>query len=140
MNKGVQTVLGIILFIFLAIPVIGTLNGVSEANAFNTSKVEIVQRLRESGGKVDSSVTEYVNVFNKKFTNGKLEVKKTEDNSGKGMGTIAYGDEVQVTLRGEGSGAFNFTKSAKRQKEEGVKSGKPVYKSTETILIDKRAN
>lgn len=139
MNKGIQTALGIILFVFLAIPTIGTVMGVSEANAFNTSKVELIQRVRETGHD-STSVEEYKANAGTRFEDYTVTVTKVVDNSGEGMSTIAYGDEIEVTISAKGSGSFLFTKSDGLVEEEELESNKPVFQTTERLIVDRRAD
>src|SRR5699024_10289288 len=102
MNKGVQTVLGIVLFLFIAFPVIGAINGFSEANAFNNAKVEVIQRIRETGHD-STSVTEYESEMAERLDNFKVEVELAEDNDNDGE--ITYGDVIEVKISANGSGS-----------------------------------
>lgn len=138
MNKGVQTVLGIILFVFIAFPVIGAINGFSEANAFNNAKVEVIQRIRETGHNSDA-VTGYEADMAERLDGFNVDVTLVEDNDGDGV--ISYGDVIQVSISARGSGAFNFRKSSSRVEEEGRDEGDnlPHFRKTEQILVDRRA-
>lgn len=138
MNKGVQTVLGIVLFIFILFPVLGAINGFSEANAFNNAKVEVIQRIRETGH--DSpTVTSYEEAMAERLDDFGVEVTLVEDNDGNGE--ISYGDVIEVRVSANGSGAFNFTKSTSKVTEEGRDEGDnlPHFRKTEQILVDRRA-
>lgn len=139
MNKGVQTVLGIVLFVFILFPVIGSINGYSEANAFNNAKVEVIQRIRETGHD-STAVTEYVADMAGRLDDFKYEVTLIEDNDGDGV--ISYGDVIQVDISAKGSGSFNFKKSAGQVTEEGrdEDDNLPHFQTRKQILVDRRAD
>lgn len=138
MNKGVQTVLGIVLFLFIAFPVIGAINGFSEANAFNNAKVEVIQRIRETGHD-STAVTEYESEMAERLDNFNVEVTLAEDNDNDGE--ITYGDVIEVKISADGSGSFNFKKSASKVSEEGrdADDNLPHFQKTERVIVDRRA-
>lgn len=140
MNKGVQTALGMVIFILLLIPNLGTIAGYSEANAFNTAKVEVIQRIRESGHN-SASVREYIESVNERFDGTyKVDVALAEDNDGDGA--ISYGDVIKVSIEARGSGDMNFTKSANKVQEEGRASDDnvPHFRTSENIVVDRRVD
>ena len=139
MNKGVQTVLGIVLFVFILFPVIGSINGYSEANAFNNAKVEVIQRIRETGHE-STAVTGYVADMAERLDDFKYEVTLVEDNDGDGE--ISYGDVIQVDISAKGSGSFNFKKSSGKVTEEGREEDDnlPHFQTSKQILVDRRTD
>lgn len=138
MNKGVQTVLGIVLFVFILFPVLGAINGFSEANAFNNAKVEVIQRIRETGHN-STAVTSYEEQMAERLDGFSVDVTLVEDNDG--SGDITYGDIIEVHISARGSGAFNFTKSSSKVAEEGREEDDnlPHFRKTEQLLVDRRA-
>lgn len=139
MNKGVQTVLGIVLFVFILFPVIGSINAFSEANAFNNAKVEVIQRIRETGHD-STAVTEYVEDMAKRLDDFNYKYTLIEDNDGDGE--ISYGDVIQVDISAKGSGSFNFKKSSGKVQEEGREEDDnlPHFRTSKQILVDRRAD
>lgn len=138
MNKGLQTFAGIVLFVLLVIPALGIIVGFSEANAFNTAKVETIQRIRETGHN-SPSVTDYIASVNERFDDTyKVNITLDEDNDGDGK--ISYGDVIKVGITAEGSGSFKFKKSKSQVEKEGRAEGDnlPQYKTSERLLIDRR--
>ena len=139
MNKGVQTVLGIVLFVLILFPVIGSINGYSEANAFNNAKVEVIQRIRETGHD-STSVTEYEEAMAERLDGFEVVVSLLEDNDGDG--DISYGDVIQVDISAKGSGSFNFKKSSGKVAEEGrdEDDNLPHFRTSKQILVDRRTD
>ena len=139
MNKGVQTVLGIVLFVFILFPVIGSINAFSEANAFNNAKVEVIQRIRETGHD-STAVTEYEDAMAERLDGFEVVVSLVEDNDGDGE--ISYGDVIQVDISAKGSGSFNFKKSSGKVTEEGRDEGDnlPHFRTSKQILVDRRTD
>lgn len=141
MNKGVQTVLGIVLFVFILFPVIGSINAFSEANAFNNAKVEVIQRIRETGHE-STAVTEYVADMAERLDGFEVNVSVVEDNDGSGLGNVTYGDVIQVDISAKGSGSFNFKKSKSKVQEEGREEDDnlPHFRTSKQILVDRRTD
>lgn len=142
MNKGVQTVLGIVLFVFILFPVIGSINAFSEANAFNNAKVEVIQRIRETGHD-STAVTEYEADMAERLDGFEVDVSLVEDNDGDDE--ISYGDVIQVDITAYGSGSFNFKKTSSKVEEEGgdpddEKANLPHFQTSKQILVDRRAD
>ena len=141
MNKGLQTFLGIVLFVLMLVPVMGVINGYSEANAFNIGKVEIVQRVRETGD--SRTVRSYAEELGERFTDFNYEVVIVEDNDWDGV--ISYGDLIEVQIEAWGSGNLQFRKSSSKVEEEGgdpddEKAYKPHFKYSTQLLVDRRAD
>ena len=139
MNKGLQTFLGIVLFVLMLVPVMGVINGYSEANAFNMGKVEIVQRVRETGD--SPTVQSYANELGERFSYFDYDVVLVEDNDGDGE--ISYGDLIEVQIEAYGSGNLQFRKSSSQVEEEGrdpddENANKPHFKYSTQLLVDRR--
>ena len=139
MNKGLQTFLGIVLFVLILVPVMGAINGYSEANAFNIGKVEIVQRVRETGD--SPTVESYADDLGERFTDFDYNVVLVEDNDGDGE--ISYGDLIEVQIEAYGSGNLQFRKSSSQVEEEGrdpddENANKPHFKYSTQLLVDRR--
>lgn len=137
MDKGLQTVLGFVLFFFMLLPAIGSIIGVGEVMAFNTAKVELVQRVRE-GGVQGENVTAYIGEVENKFKDFEVKFYDEDGNEGVTDSEIDFGDVIEIQISAKGQGGYNFKKSKGKQEEQGVEDGKPLYKYRRTILMDRR--
>lgn len=137
MNKGLQTVLGFVLFFLMLLPVVGSIIGTGEAMAFNTAKIELIQRVRE-GGVQGQNVTSYVSEVEDKFD--EFEVKFFDENGTNEVSDadVSYGDIIVVQISAKGQGGYNFKKSKSKLEEEGIDDGRPHLRYRGTILMDRR--
>lgn len=138
MNKGFQAFLGVVLFFVVVVHNIGFIVGYSEAVAFNSVKVETIQRIRETGHDSDY-VRNYVDEVNEIFDDTyEVNVEIESDNDGDGQ--VSYGDVIKVSMSAKGSGAFRFKKTAGQVAEEGrdAEDNLPSFNYVKTVLVDIR--
>lgn len=140
MDKGLQTVLGFVIFFFMLMPTIGAIIGVGEVSAFNTAKVELTQRVREGGIEGDN-VQEYITEVDRKFKELDVEFLDEEGNEITSNDEVDFGDVITIKISARGQGGYNFKKSKTKRIEQNLPEeddGSPVFRYQNTILMDRR--
>ena len=159
MNKTVASLLGMFIFAYAVLIVIGIGNGYMEQQAFVQARSEIIQRVKEADptyiqpygagtqrdyvrdnmdGFQSASLTNYITQFKTTFADAHAEVRFAEGGDRNGNGYVDFGDVVVVDIEAKGSGFMLFNRSESEQTRLGKTDGRMHLRSSREVQIQNR--